>query len=180
LTCSLVIVWLWPMLRCRIVLSTTISLIFRGTPQSCNCIVNAPCVLHSVFFTNPRSCLMKASFGGEAVSRWRMRIKTEARAVFDFGIRCSPSVAITRPDVSRAPVACLAIYRIHPSHLLPYPHPSLHSPICPASSHLTLVLITTSLLFLPVILLNHVFASSSWSVLPHPRNHPSFFCQCRS
>jgi hypothetical protein len=132
------------------------------------------------FFTNPRSCLMKASFGGEAVSRWRMRIKTEARAVFDFGIRCSPSVAITRPDVSRAPVACLALYRIHPSHLLPYPHPSLHSPICPASSHLTLVLITTSLLFLPVILLNHVFASSSWSVLPHPRNHPSFFCQCRS
>ncbi len=71
-------------------------------------------------------------------------------AVFDIGIRCSPSLAVVRRD-GRQPNARHYIEHI-PSQLLLYLQPSPFPPFAPASSHPHLVIITTSLLFLLVTL----------------------------
>jgi hypothetical protein len=152
-----------------IVVWSTISLIFRGAPQSCKCIVNALCTFHSVIFIVRRTCLMKCC-RGEALRRHQ-----RSAWLSSILARCSPPVAIMRAD-GRQRNAWHYIEYI-PSHLLlylqPSPFPHLPPPQVGYYNHIPSFAS-------PSFSLNHVFASSSWSVLPHPRNRPSFFCQCRS
>lgn len=133
-----------------------ISLIFGGAPQSYKCIVNAPCTFSFFCFFNPQMVFDEGVLPRRSCVALEngMKVKREARAVFDFGIRCSPSgcnqAAHMHGRQSNAwryiEYIYLICYRI--STLSPFPH----LPPLQASSLLTLVIITTSPLFLPVIL----------------------------